>query len=289
MNQVIEKVAQPRMVEAQLSYCGHMDYKPQIGVRTKLKDGSVESDADRANRDLKIEPRSVSIRDGSSVPTMTDLDREGFIFTHHPSIMEHRPDETSDFHNEDKIVQVHFLEVRALLKELTGADVVEFPFTRGSVRSSAPGAPQGPAPFPHIDFSEAGAVNTVDRIYPDRPKDVRRWAIIQLWRCLSPDAPVDRPLALLDAQSVKPEDCVRIDVQFDTHVGMNEVFFMKYSPDHRWTYFSEMKLNDLLIFKSYDSDPGRNFPAAHVSFQETLPDAHIRMSYELRAYVGWYE
>jgi hypothetical protein len=121
---------------------------------------------------------------------------------------------------------------------------------------------------------------------------VRRWGIYQLWRCLSPLAPVDMPLAVLDGRTVKPEDYVYVDANFDNHIGKLETLFLHHNPDHRWTYFSQMVRDDVIVFKAYDTDKDKYFPVAHTSFPNPASPAdgrHYRTSYELRAFVAWSE
>ena len=274
MEEVPERETQSREVAVVLNYCGDMDTKPDL---------STQRDANLAMQQMNIQPQEVSIEDRSDNRSGTSLDREGFLLLHHPSAVQ-------DFQDVEEIKRVHFPEIRKLLLELTGADVVEFPYSTGGYRSTAPGSTQGPAPIPHIDFSTKGANETISRLLPEQLRKVRRWGIYQAWRCLSPEAPVDTPLAVLNGQSVRSEDYVPLDTK-SNGVGEYEFVMLRYSPRHRWAYFSQMKQDDVIIFKTYDSDLTKNFPVAHSAFVDPslASDAKPRESFEIRAFVGWYD
>ena len=275
MASVLQENAQLRTVAVDLNYCGDMVTKPEL---------STQAPAAVAMEAMNIQPHRVMIKDGSVSPSETSLDREGFILVHHASAID-------DFEDVEQIKRVHFPEMRKLLLEITGADVVEFPYSTGGYRSSAPDSVKRPAPIPHIDFSEKGATETITRLLPEEMTKVKRWGVYQAaWRCLSPEAPVDTPLAVLDGRSVRPEDCVPLDTESAGHVGTYEFIMLHYNPEHRWTYFSDMKRDDVILFKAYDSDEAKNSPVAHTAFADPSfgSKAKPRSSFEIRAFVGWY-
>ncbi|AUW57168.1 hypothetical protein C1T17_02765 [Sphingobium sp. SCG-1] len=260
-----------------------MDVKPQLYLKSKRHEDK-ESDLERSLNALNIQPRTVSILDGSSIATKPQLDCEGFSLLHHPSTV-------TDFKDKEQIKDIYFPEVSLLLKKILGADLVEFPYSTGAYRSSRPAEGEvGGALMPHIDFSTTGAVETISRLIPNRLEGVRRWGIYQIWRALSPKAPVDMPLAFLDGQSVDLADYIPVDTNSD-HVGKYETLVLRYNPGHRWIYFSEMTRDDVVVFKTYDSDAAKNVPIGHTAFTDpSAPaDAARRTSHELRAFVGWYD
>ena len=299
MEALLEQDARPRMVDAVLNYCGDMDYKPMSVARTSHghpkspgKGGSAAADEGETSVDpnanamssLNIEPRHVQIEDGSSVSTHTDLDREGFILMHHPS-------KVTDFKDMDQIQGIYYPEIRALMKDLVGAEGVEFPPEAGAYRSTKARANESRAAMVvHLDFTDKGANYCMSQELPDRPKNIRRWAFYKIWRALSPVAPVDVPFAVMDSQSLKRTDIVPVDTQYEHIPGVTESAVLHYNPDHRWMYFSQMKRDDIVVFKTYDSDSSKNFPVAHTAFTDTsAPDLASRSSFELRTYVCWYE
>jgi hypothetical protein len=112
-----------------------------------------------------------------------------------------------------------------------------------------------------------------------------RVQIINLWRPIR--GPLrDAPLAVCDAQSVRPEDLVPSDLVYRDRVG--EIYAVTFDPEHRWYYVPEMKVDEVLLLKCYDSETdGRARFAPHTAFTDptTPPDAPLRESIELRALV----
>jgi hypothetical protein len=98
----------------------------------------------------------------------------------------------------------------------------------------------------------------------------RRFAIYNVWRVLS-DPPQDTPLALCDARSVHPSDCVHADQVIDPLDAPeqrieNGVF--RHSACQRWGYFPDMNRDEVLVFKGYESDPSRAAGVPHAAFDD---------------------
>jgi hypothetical protein len=111
----------------------------------------------------------------------------------------------------------------------------------------------------------------------------RRFAIIQVWRAI--DRPIRaNPLAIADARSVAPEDLLVAERRYPHRVG--QTYRLKYSPRHRWFYFPEMRRDEALVFKVYDSEKdGRARFTPHTAFEDphTPAGAGPRQSIEARA------
>ena len=109
--------------------------------------------------------------------------------------------------------------------------------------------------------------------------------IINLWRPIR--GPLrDAPLAVCDAQTVSPDDLVPSDLIYPHRVG--ETYGVKYNPAHHWFYVPEMRTDDVLLLKCYDSElDGRARFLPHTAFIDptTPPDAPPRESIELRTLV----
>ena len=66
---------------------------------------------------------------------------------------------------------------------------------------------------------------------------------------------------------MESEDLVRNERRYANRVG--ETYRIKYNPGHRWFYFPNMKRNEALVFKVYDSEKdGRARFTAHSSFDD---------------------
>jgi len=96
----------------------------------------------------------------------------------------------------------------------------------------------------------------------------------------------DAPLALCDAQSVAPGDLVAADLIYRDRTGEN--YLMTYRPSHRWFYVPEMRADEVLLLKCYDSaEDGRTRFVPHTAFTDPTAPADIlpRESIELRTFV----
>jgi len=112
----------------------------------------------------------------------------------------------------------------------------------------------------------------------------RRFAIIQVWRAINQPIRAN-PLAIADAKSVEMEDFLLAERRYPHRVG--QTYRLKYSPNHRWFYFPEMRRDEALVFKVYDSDKdGRARFTPYTSFDDpTSPtNAPPRQSIEVRAF-----
>ncbi|KAK3936012.1 hypothetical protein QBC46DRAFT_420466 [Diplogelasinospora grovesii] len=120
-----------------------------------------------------------------------------------------------------------------------------------------------------------------------------RFRIINVWR--PPHIVKSWPLALRDAQTVKPDDLVPADIIRKRFVG--ETCFAAHSTDHRWYFLSHQREDEVVMSKIYDSDPnvqanctnqyfGNLAACLHSSFRACLDeDEQTRESIEVRTLV----
>jgi hypothetical protein len=233
------------------------------------------------------EPHAATIYDLRGAASAFTLDEAGFQLVRHRSVVE-------AFSDEDEIRRVYYPESIALLKRVTGAAEVRiFDHTlRRRVGDEAgdrlPNVPRQPATRVHVDQTEASGVSRLRLLYPDEADALlaRRVAIVNLWRPIHVPA-IDFPLAVCDARSVAQRDLVASDLLFRERRG--ETYNVLYNAAHRWFYAPEMRPDEVLLLKCFDSrDDGRvaRF-APHTAFANPVApaDAPPRESIELRAYL----
>ena len=216
------------------------------------------------------------------------LDDVGFQFLTYASAVK-------NFWDEDEVKRVYYPESIELLKRLTGASEVRvFDHTLRrrapgeNDRSTKPGVARQPANRVHVDQTAASGVSRLRAEYPDEADELlrRRVAIVNLWRPIK--SPVlDAPLAVCDARSVKPQDLIASDLVYRDRLG--ETYNLIYNPGQRWFYAPEMRADEALLLKCYDSrdDGAVSRFAPHTAFIDpTAPqDAPPRESIELRTFV----
>jgi hypothetical protein len=225
----------------------------------------------------------LTLRDGRPVRDTLSLDREGFELWQHDTAM-------TDFFDPEEIERVYNREIVELVKEATGAKRVfvfdhtvrvedEDKRTEKQVRE--------PVLFVHNDYTdESGPQRVRDLLPADEAEDLlsRRFSIINIWRSIA--GPVQTtPLALCDAQTIGPEQLITAERRTKDRVGHTQC--MTYSDDNRWYYFSDMKRDEALLLKTYESDPERHGgPSGHSAFTNPAApaDAAPRQSIETRVF-----
>jgi hypothetical protein len=233
-------------------------------------------------RSHQYESRRVFVEDGRPIADAFSIDREGFALVPHATRI-------ADLYDEAALRNSYYPETEALLKAETGAaKVLIFDHT---IRTSHP--------VPHSVLLRREAVLRVHNDYtlksgPQRVRDLvpeeaearlrKRFAIVNVWRPIV--GPLQQfPLALGDAASLAADDIIATDLIYPERVG--EIYSIAYNPAHRWFYFPEMRRDEVVLIKTYDSDPARARFSAHSAFADpNFPDPKVlRESIEIRALV----
>ncbi|KAJ7248223.1 hypothetical protein B0H12DRAFT_1020208 [Mycena haematopus] len=239
------------------------------------------------DRNFTLEKHEVQIHDLRGNESGATLDTTGFQLFNHPA-------KHTTFANDAEIEEQYYPESIELIKKLTGASrVVLFDHT---VRRRRPGQidsspdKRQPVSQTHIDQTPKSAVARVHRHLPaeDVPELLKhRFQIINLWRPISHPAD-DWPLTLCDFRSVNPNtDVLPVALVYPDREG--ETYGVKYNPNQKWTYFSGVKPEELILIKCYDStqDGSVALFTPHTAFSDpkTPEGAPLRQSIELRALV----
>ena len=232
-----------------------------------------------------IDARRMPVADGrlyaSEHTGEFSLEGSGFVLVEHKTKMK-------DFFDVDELQTVYYAEVEALIKQQSGATrVVLFDHT---LRSGDDAERQArlirePVISAHNDYTEWSGPQRVRDLLPDEAETLlkKRFAIIQVWRAIN--QPIQsNPLAVADARSVAFEDLLIAERRYPNRVG--QTYRLRYNAAHRWFYFPQMRRDEALVFKVYDSaKDGRSRFTPHTSFVDpaTKPGAPARQSIEARA------
>jgi hypothetical protein len=242
------------------------------------------------NTMVTLPGRPMAITDARGLPTA--LDREGFLLVEHVSAV-------TDFHRlqEDPAVDAQYVEeTAAMLAELTGAARVlmlgsgKKRYGESAVDRLAPLKNAKPARYPHADNTDASAenlANLFDAFVDDFDLGTYpRWAMYNVWRTFSPP-PQDFPLALCDARTVDPSDEVTVTAITAELSGdiVHDTTSYVHNPAHRWYWFPDMTVDEVIVFKSHDTDPAKARRVAHTAFTDPTcpPGVPTRASVEMRA------
>ena len=252
----------------------------------KLVSYAYEPPAGVPMSNVQVEGHATTIHDLRPAASKFALDEVGFKLLAHRSAVR-------DFWDEDEIKRVYYPESVDLLKRVTGATEVRvFDHT---LRRRVPGKtdrstgiPRQPANLVHVDQTATSGAARLRVAYPDEADALlrRRVAIVNLWRPIR--SPVlDAPLAVCDARSVTPKDLVASELVYRDRRG--ETYNLVYNPGQRWFYAPEMRTDEVLLLKCFDSraDGAVSRFAPHTAFADpTAPqDAPPRESIELRTFV----
>jgi hypothetical protein len=229
------------------------------------------------NTDLQ----KVEIVDGRLVASQFSLERNGF------ELVEHRT-AVKSFFDPEELKSIYYREIENLIKARSGATrVVVFDHTlrSGSEEEREAKLVREPVLSAHNDYTEWSGPQRVREIMGDEAEALlaRRFAIIQVWRAIAQPIRTN-PLAVADARSIAPEDLLVAERRYPHRVG--QTYRLKYNPRHRWFYFPEMRRDEAIVFKVYDSEKdGRARFTPHTSFDDpgTPPGAPPRQSIEARA------
>jgi hypothetical protein len=236
----------------------------------------------RRRRTGTQELKQMTVRNGRSVVNQLSLDETGFVFVKHET-------KVTDFFDTVQLESVYYPEVEQLIASASGASrVVIFDHT---LRSGDEGEREEklirePVLSAHNDYTEWSGPNRVREILADEAEGLlaRRFAIIQVWRAINQPIQAN-PLAVADAKSIQMDDLIVAERRYPHRVG--QTYRLKYSPNHRWFYFPEMRRDEALVFKVYDSEQdGRARFTPHTSFIDptSAPNAPPRQSIEVRAF-----
>ncbi|KAK4163004.1 hypothetical protein QBC43DRAFT_320356 [Cladorrhinum sp. PSN259] len=138
----------------------------------------------------------------------------------------------------------------------------------------------------HCDVTLNSGQSRLDLHFPDEADEIRkgRWRMFGIWRPLTGPYQ-DRPLTVLDGRTLAQEDLVGADVVFPHYC--DEGYELRHNPAHRWFYKQRMTIDDVIMFKLYDSLPEATKFCAHSAFADpSVPDdTPQRASIEIRIIV----
>lgn len=212
----------------------------------------------------------------------------------------------ANWDDDDQIARVHYPEISELAKKLSGCDHA---LVAGHIKRNPRTAKQhhqlSPITVVHSDFA-ASYGELIRNSYRDGAREaaaekagltaddvanVRRLMIVQFWRNLGP-AKMDMPLAFCDARSVKPDEVRAFPVKNYAGSGFDFEALGVVAPDdpadHRWYVYPEMQADEVVVFRTYDSDRVGTedpfwTPHGAIRDPEVEPGKPARSSIELRA------
>ena len=159
---------------------------------------------------------------------------------------------------------------------------------------------KGPARRPHVDVTPTFAPTILKKLVPPMKGEEEyesivagRWQMVNIWR---PLATIKKdPLCVADYATIPQSDLVAIDYPSNQTKEL-EIYYVNSGLEdrqadeelrHKWYYMHQQTPDEVLLFKTYDSDAGAKtggvpHSAVRVDGTEDLPS---RQSIEMRAFV----
>ena len=212
------------------------------------------------------------------------LNRNGFIF------------KKIKFNLEEKDIQNNYTQYKKdlskFIKELFPYKYINiFDITRRSnekAGASNKDGPRQPAERAHVDYTKDSGLNRAKQILKNKFSKFSKYRLVQLnvWRPICSKV-LSSPLAIADASSISQKDLIATDQVFPNRVG--EIYHLAYEKKQKWYWVSEMRYNEVLIFKGWDSDDSDKVVkfTPHTSFNIPYQKIkeHPRQSIEARAFI----
>ena len=260
-------------VMAQVNYTRHSDHKPAVYLYERAQEGPTIDDL--------TDPRQVAITDGRPLARSLSLDVQGFALVKAPT-------RVLNFDDPAERKAQYDCEVAHLVTAATGAaKVLVFDHTIRRIGNADTSAEtRAPVFVAHNDYTEKSGPQRLRDLLPAGDAAIaagRRFAIVNVWRSIAGTV-TDTPLAFADARSVAAEDFIAVDLKYPDRTG--EVYRVAHNPAHRWFYFPNLRPDEALLIKSYDSaKDGRPRFTPHTAFDHpaTTPGTAKRQSIESRA------
>jgi hypothetical protein len=227
----------------------------------------------------KLTAESVEMHDTASLAQPPSLEREGFT-------IEHAPIGEANWNDQSWNLDVYMPQCLALVKRVTGAAHVVSFYGGAFIRDTGDPKRAQAAEFVHLDNTLESSTPFLERATDAETR--RRFPhvkIFNVWRLITPP-PQDVPLAICDQRTVDRDDWV-IGVTKDPSFPEGVPYVGSvYNPRQKWWYVSNLTLDDAIIFKGYDTDPGVPFGCLHGAFKHPdAPEAAIpRASAETRIF-----
>jgi hypothetical protein len=236
-------------------------------------------------------PTRVHIQDLRGKENDFNLDKNGF------QLHKYLGDIHNLFDDRTEEQQIYYQDITNLLKNYLGASrVVIF---NHIIRFRGPPRPadqcdqthKNPVFYPHVDNDPTAAKLKVIEILGEEEAQKlmkNRFQIINVWKPLGPNPIVNTPLTICDYQS--------LDVKNDVHLSKIRgsestvslyIISQNIKNTQKWYYLSNMRSNEMFMFKIFDSNPNVAQFGAHTAFiDDNVPSTNTEQcSIEIRCLV----
>mgnify|MGYP001158604046 FL=1 len=217
------------------------------------------------------------------------LSESGFILLNHKSAI-------NNFYDDKEVTEIYYDEMANLVKKKTGAAQVFIVshITRNEAEA-AEGKRLGAHRLVHNDFTP-NFKQTIQPLLDENGSNPSRITVYNLWRRFDEDG-TDAPFALCDSRTVSEKELIPTDLfnygkeeeKTETLADENgftvEIYQSMNSESHKWYFYPKMNRDEVVMFKTYDSNEKPFMPTLHSAFDDPTSNenASPRESIEVRA------
>ncbi|CAF1208337.1 unnamed protein product [Rotaria sp. Silwood1] len=236
-------------------------------------------------------PVRITIHDLRGKENIIDLDTNGF------EILKYDGDIHDEFNDNSETQQHYYEEITSVLKKRLGASRVII--YNHITRYRGPPRPvdqcdlyhRNPVFYPHVDYDPPAAHFKVKQMLGEEVATrvmQKRCQIINVWRPLGPNPIMNTPLTICDYRSLDLDNDLHVSEIRNSLVTIALYIISHNSQDaQKWYYLSNMRSNEMFVFKIFDSKPDVAQFGAHTAFiNESVLSTNIQQcSIEVRCLV----
>ncbi|CAF3303463.1 unnamed protein product [Rotaria sp. Silwood2] len=227
-------------------------------IPTSLRSNLVQSPVDVIIHDLRGKEKSVNL----DTNALEVVKYDGYI--------------QEEFEEGSETQKIYYEEIINLLKERLGASrVIIYHYTFRS-RSSlltdeeCNTTHRNPVFYPHVDTDKPGAQRLVEKLLGKEEAEralKNRIQIINIWRPLGQHPITEKPLAICDYQSIDVDKDVHpLTIRGSDYHPTAQIMSRNHPDNHIWYYLSQMKSDEMFLFKMFDSKSDVAQFAFHTAF-----------------------
>lgn len=268
----------------------------EINLLTETNDGcppwvDVSATAVWAISNFIQTPTRLTIHDLRGKETSVNLD------TNAMEVCKYEGTVNDEFVDNSKEQEIYYDEIKSFFKSHLGASRViiynHIFRSRGPPRSDAEVNVnhKNPVLYPHVDLDTAGAHLKVKQLLGDEEAEKvmkNRFQIINFWRPLGPNPIKNKPLAICDYSSLDlANDVHHLDVRGSLNALTAYTISKSKDDTQKWFYLSDMRSNEMILIKVYDSNPNVAQYCFHTAFvNEHEPECNLdQKSIEVRCLI----
>jgi hypothetical protein len=233
----------------------------------------------------------VTIHDLRGKEKNVNLDTNGLeVLTYNGSIQE-------EFEKDSEEQQTYYEEITDLLKKRLGASrviIYHYSFRyRGPPRTDqqCDDNHRNPVFYPHVDTDAAGVQEMIETLLSKEEAEKamqNRIQVINIWRPLGPNPITQKPLTICDYRSINlDKDVHPLALRGASYHSTARTMSRNAQDAHIWYYLSQMRSDEMFLFKMFDSKPDVAQFAFHTAFiNENAPAPNVEQkSLEIRCLI----